>query len=289
MQKFLKESETKQLEALIAWASIAYTAGFLTVMAHTSRLGIPVIELIKPVYIWIGFPLAVVIFSTRWVFRIVKSRYENFTTEMLSITEKIRASLKKQEIESENNDENDVKILLEELLKVMLEIVPMGLILSGIYDEIGIIEKVVSKTLKKIIAKPKFRFYLEKWLLASSYSVKAFQSVNRFISFTAIISLIPIGCYFYIFSLYPTIPQSIGGGRPADVILFVNSEKIPPDLENVRKLFPSNTNWTDKTIASKELELYYTTNTYYFVRESEDTIISLNKNSIEGIMWQDSN
>ena len=67
MANFLKESEGKQLEVLISWASIAYALGFVTVMIHTARLGIPVIELIEPIYVWIGLPLALVVFSARWL------------------------------------------------------------------------------------------------------------------------------------------------------------------------------------------------------------------------------
>ncbi len=43
-----KETESKQIERVLAWGSVAYIAGFVTVMAHTARLGIPVIEILKP-------------------------------------------------------------------------------------------------------------------------------------------------------------------------------------------------------------------------------------------------
>ncbi|HYK61081.1 MAG TPA: hypothetical protein VEV85_16735 [Bryobacteraceae bacterium] len=41
---------------------MAYGFGFLTVMVHTYPLGVPALQLIEPVNVWIGAPLAGVVF-----------------------------------------------------------------------------------------------------------------------------------------------------------------------------------------------------------------------------------
>lgn len=60
-----KASTEGLVKQVVSWGSIAYAFGFLVVMLHTWRLGLPVIELIHPIFIWIGLPLATVAFFYR--------------------------------------------------------------------------------------------------------------------------------------------------------------------------------------------------------------------------------
>ena len=82
------------------------------------------------------------------------------------------------------------------------------------------------------------------------------------------------------------IPQSVGGGKPANVVLFVNSEKIPHNLSYIQNLFPGNTDWNSDTVATVDLMLHYSTEIEYFVSIPDESIISLGKEAIEGILWQ---
>jgi len=48
----------RDIEWILKWAADAYGFGFLTVMWYTHhRLGVPVLQLIEPVNVWIGAPL----------------------------------------------------------------------------------------------------------------------------------------------------------------------------------------------------------------------------------------
>ena len=58
----IHEVQSKQLQSILAWVSVAYALGFITVMVHTAQLGIPIIQLLEPVYILVGVPLAIVAF-----------------------------------------------------------------------------------------------------------------------------------------------------------------------------------------------------------------------------------
>lgn len=62
------------IEPILKWAAVAYGFGFLTVMWHTHRLGVPVLQLIEPVNVWIGAPLAIVVFFLE---KLVKGREQN--------------------------------------------------------------------------------------------------------------------------------------------------------------------------------------------------------------------
>src|SRR6187399_2481245 len=48
------------IERVVRYGAVAYAFGFLVVMTHTWRLGLPVITLVDPVYVWLGLPFALV-------------------------------------------------------------------------------------------------------------------------------------------------------------------------------------------------------------------------------------
>lgn len=64
-EKSSTEGGWTNIEPFLKWGAVAYGLGFVTVMFHTRKIGIPVIQLVEPVNIWIGLPLAVVLFFKR--------------------------------------------------------------------------------------------------------------------------------------------------------------------------------------------------------------------------------
>src|SRR5438128_2625054 len=75
------ETETG-VKSIIAWASISYAFGFATVTLHTYRLGLPVLEVLSAVYIWIGLPLALVAFFGRSLALFFKARALGRATQL---------------------------------------------------------------------------------------------------------------------------------------------------------------------------------------------------------------
>ncbi|HYL87063.1 MAG TPA: hypothetical protein VE263_22765 [Candidatus Angelobacter sp.] len=55
-------SKWPDIEPILKWGAVSYACGFLIVMIHTARLGIPALQLIEPINIWIGLPIAIVLF-----------------------------------------------------------------------------------------------------------------------------------------------------------------------------------------------------------------------------------
>jgi hypothetical protein len=47
-------------------------------MLHTYRLGLPVVELIEPIYIWVGLPLAVVLYFIGQLLAAFRATRRNF-------------------------------------------------------------------------------------------------------------------------------------------------------------------------------------------------------------------
>lgn len=49
---------------VLGYATFAYAVGFLTLLANTAKYGLPVLEFIRPLNLWIGvFPTAVIVGS----------------------------------------------------------------------------------------------------------------------------------------------------------------------------------------------------------------------------------
>lgn len=59
-------------------------------MLHTASLGIPIIEILKPIYVWIGLPIAIVIFSIRWLWQLASARVNRIKTRFASIKEETK-------------------------------------------------------------------------------------------------------------------------------------------------------------------------------------------------------
>ena len=56
------EANWHNIEPVLKWGGVAYVFGFGIVMYHTYRLGIPTLQLIDPVNIWIGTPVTILTF-----------------------------------------------------------------------------------------------------------------------------------------------------------------------------------------------------------------------------------
>src|SRR2546427_12406784 len=49
---------------VLGYATFAYAVGFLTLLANTAKYGLPILEFIRPLNLWIGvFPTAVIVGS----------------------------------------------------------------------------------------------------------------------------------------------------------------------------------------------------------------------------------
>ena len=68
-------------------------------MLHTARMGIPVLELIGPINVWIGAPLAVVIFFSRKLWLMVKNRTETLQEELAELQEQTSKLVAAQDTE----------------------------------------------------------------------------------------------------------------------------------------------------------------------------------------------
>lgn len=286
------------IEPALKWVAVAYAFGFVTVMLYTYRLGIPVLQVIEPVNVWIGAPLAIVAFFLDKVFLYGKRR----TAELLGALKEARA-LRDQVIAGVAKFEVLLTVLRALLVTFFTsEATPF---LMGVV--IDVVER-VSRTkpddsLKGVASgKPasegaKKRFLL--WtgrILGWVYSATA---VLRFVSFVGVLLFIPLACLIYIIAIFPLVPQSLGGGAPIAVDLLVSPEALPKtgvfgDWQ------PSEVPSTLQTGAGQlndlkpsiviPVTLYFRTEHDVYVRKGSGStisgpIISLSDHVVEGIVF----
>lgn len=283
-----KTFDSKQIENFLAWGSIAYLMGFFTVLVHTASLGIPIIEIIKPIYIWIGLPLAIVVFSLRWLWELLKTRLNKIKNELDSTKEEI-ISLEKN---YPNLSANDLAIAFSELSSSVISIIPFpfhfAIILLSKWQQKNvphIIEKALRDS-KDEVEKQKYIKTNFKFLKRSVFVYRIIGEIIRAIRFFAYLSLIPLACYFYIFYVYPKIPQSYGGGRPISVVMMIDTENLPQDSSALQDIFPKSSNYSEsKTNETVKIKILYSTSEQYYITSGSGIIMSLDKSLVKGIVW----
>src|ERR1700733_3353806 len=67
----MPEHETKSgpVGEIIGDASLSYAFCFFTILTHTAQLGVPIVDLAEPLYVWVGLPIAAVTFFWKQILR----------------------------------------------------------------------------------------------------------------------------------------------------------------------------------------------------------------------------
>jgi hypothetical protein len=215
------EGGWRNIEPLLKWGAVAYGFGFLTVMWHTRALGIPVIQLVEPINVWIGSFLAVVLFFLDKIVARVKGASEE-------LAEAIRAAKKQRE---EMRNWSDPQKLYDAIIATFDQAyllfrrpsswVPKRALQSARRELETLFDENATPQQKRADL-------LKQWgILISSFN--ALIAVRKFIYFVVYVALVFIACAVYVTNVYPQMPQSIGGGKPMSVRLIVNTEKISKD------------------------------------------------------------
>src|SRR4051812_34913304 len=101
------------IETLLKWGSIAYGLGFLTVLFNTVKLGIPTLELIEPVQVWVGIPLAI-------VFWLVIAAYKYFKRHAGDLSHDLALMRDRYRLLQELAERGDTKEAFARLLEFLL-------------------------------------------------------------------------------------------------------------------------------------------------------------------------
>jgi hypothetical protein len=282
------KSKIRDIEPLLKWAAVAYGGGFLTVMLHTHRLGVPVVQLIEPIYIWVGFPLALVLYfigQLITVFQRIRERLRDDLDEAKELYKALQADITAPEASDE---------LIRFLRGMGTALAFPWFILSEVVIE-GLMRR-----FKKIIGR---QFVQKDEAHAKKAASRVFRVITvvivvyRFVLRVLILALIPLACGVYMWLVYPIIPQSLGGGKPSQVWLIVNTKKIPTDDVALQSLFPVATSekganqrqGVESTTAEGrttcKVALQYQTEHAYYVKRGTGPIIVIGGDAVEGAVF----
>lgn len=288
------KSKIRDIEPFLKWGAVAYGAGFLTVMLHTNRLGVPVMQLIEPIYIWVGAPLAVAGYFIEPLIAAFKRKQELLRIEMNEIGQYLDTlhAIKTPQAAAREA----VKAFRE-----ILTIAPLGLVgLFGNKFLLFYLQKVLDKSLET--ADPeKARTYLIKFSSHVNFATRSVMAFVRFGLRLLPLAAIVIALVAYTVIAYPVIPQSLGGGKPSAGRLIIDVKKIPADDVNLQSLFPRSTNEkkiteagaaASATVESRitcNLALQYQTEHAYYIKRGTGPIVVIDHDAVNGIIFASPN
>lgn len=289
------------IEPILKWAAVAYGLGFLTVMWHTHRLGVPVLQLIEPVNIWIGAPLAIVVFFLDKLAKAANTVTIDFVQRVREIRQVSRESPEKLSIEWASD------ILARSLTQLVAPIAVFGLgpaititkALVSLYNESKSKTKesdsIADSTLDDNDKPRKNRSGLLVWAGRIIAFANFVSVTSRFVNSIATICLVPLACFLYIAAIFPRIPQTLGGGRPVSVNLILPEESVPRGKEFEDWPSPTESapqgSGASASVAVKHnimipVTLYFRTENECYVRKGSGPIIAFSDHAIEAIVFQ---
>ncbi len=257
-QEFLQKVD---ITRIVAWGSIAYGFGFITVMLHTARLGFPVLELLSAVYIWVGTPLAVVAFFSLRIWRWFSSRARRISDEVRDSWEGTTQGVSREDFDR-----------LSSFLGISIAIFPFG---PTLWLPLGSWLKKAKLTDPKLSRRTSI---LLNRLASFLKGVRAIESALH-LCIVGVLLLLAIG--LYVSWVYPLIPQRYGGGAPTEVRLLVNAARIPRDILGLTE----GDDHTLVTATPSTMKLLYSTANNYYVEAPGGRRMSLSRGVVVGVIW----
>jgi hypothetical protein len=261
------------VERALTYGALSYAFGFLVVMLHTARLGFPVIALLDPIYVWIGFPLAVVAFFAAQIWAAARQN-------IFAAREGLRAAIR-------NIRPAEGKPLAESFGGLAVSfanafpILPFGsgLTVHAYLKLFAWLATLAAKTDEYAQAIQRASAYLNSFLMALSGAL-------RFLNTVTYVGVLGILLWAYVWHLYPKIPKAYGGGAPTTVRLVLSDEALPKvllsDLGAQSNTLASD---TGGSVQTDTLTLLYSTSDAYYIRTHSRRIISVSAGVVDAIIW----
>lgn len=284
-----RRSNWRDIEPVLKWATVAYGFGFVIVMFHTYRLGLPMLQLMEPVNVWIGAPLAIFAFFLDKFYASFRSSTVAFRNSLQDAKE-VRERLDRTSptLRDMYNNAFDnwadalgqltalfglhlfAASLLRRLFRFALDLMERGGGLDLPTDADRIAQK-RSEVLEQVTP-----------ILLSAGAAAA---VIRFFTTVLLYVYVLLACWLYV-EMFPHIPQSLGGGRPAAVRLIVSPESLPETAEFADwRPAQSADRAAAKTTLLIPVTLYLHTDREWIVRKGGGPLVSLGEHAVEGVLF----
>lgn len=284
------------LESLLKWASVAYALGFLTVMVNTVPLGIPTLELIQPVQVWVGVPVAIIFWAVARAYSYLKRRGSDIKNDI----EVIRNQMDElQRLCSEKTNEEASALILERVIRDSIVLaIPFArystlstIRIIGLSRAVKFLAKTRSKSKdqnKGNDEKKGLDNYMNA-LLKTFSMLGRVLIVYRYLSDTlTVIVVLAVALSVYVFWIYPTAPQSWGGGAPMTVNLAIAEDKLPLDTERLKLLLRGTP--AESSVAKARLTgpvtLLYSTEHALYIRLDDNSVIRISADAVGGVIFR---
>jgi hypothetical protein len=256
-------------EAIVAWAAIAYAGGFITIMLHTYRIGIPVVQQFEAINVWVGAPLAIVAYLSKSLMALVKRRHANFVEVFKNIKEHVNKLKSLSDLE-----------VFDEYIAAFASLFPFRRLTMFLYRDAfrRQLEKMHEKKPEGKIGARAMK--LVTIIVAFSHG---YAAVWRYGGFLVSIALVPTAIFYYVWHAYPKVPQEFGGGRPTIVQLVLSGEAVPENAHNLAGLFaPNQTNTSRLTVP---LDLLLVSEGFWYLRHTNSAVIAFSADKIASAVW----
>ncbi|HEX4963810.1 MAG TPA: hypothetical protein VF173_23495 [Thermoanaerobaculia bacterium] len=200
-------------EKLIAWASVAYGFGFAVVLLHTARLGVPVLELVKPIYILIGLPMAILAFFSRQILKWLRA-------EAVANRDELVAALREQHI-LESDPQKDV---IEKVIRSLSRAMPWYFPAKALGKALGRLLQRAHVGQDAASGRSLFSMrILDRYVRL----LEGAAALNRLTKLAMLVAVSGLLLYLYVWEIYPKMPMAYGGGAPASVQLRSTRPRFP--------------------------------------------------------------
>lgn len=268
--------EKSFVERAVAWTAISYAFGFFIVLLHTSRLGLPILELVRPIFVWIGIPLALLIFFSARLARLIQARM----VVARAATALYFKEIPEASVVSAYRDSSP-QVVVDRMAREAAQAMP---ILMPRRIMVYLFKVALGKIVADLPSTPEAEAELAKAGERTIRMLRAFTAGKRFFSAVIVVAAIVAGVMAYVWYVYPRIPQPMGGGAPMWVRLSVKADAAP---ESVRAELQRSTISSDAKapFLTDSVQLIYNAKDAAYLRLRGGRTISLAHGGIVGIVW----
>ena len=253
-------------------------------------------QLLEPIYIWIGAPLAITLYFLEPLIAAYKRRRQLLRLEMDKINQDL-AELRAIETPQK---------AAEAALKAVGEMIDL---IADFFSEVVGPMALLFKLMREFLLPALKRLLEENMNTGNADQLRSLlirftsrltlgtRSVTAFLTFGSRLlplALLALALGLYTVFVYPVIPQSLGGGSPLWPVI-VEAKKIPPDDENLQGLFPATeAEKADDAFQTKpdkpEIQvtctvvLQYETDHAYYIRRDHGPIVAIDHDAVNGII-----
>jgi hypothetical protein len=246
-------------------------------------LGVPVIQVLDPLNVWIGFPIALSLyFVDKWIKGILK------------ISAEIAISAKRVLHEDGPiGAQPTVEQLYVELISAYASVisltafVPEGLTIwlaRRVFPKKVILQRLSGSSLDT-----KAVDMMRRVVMMTSGGA---TTIRRSIDLLSMCTALPFLLGLYVFGVYPLIPQPWGGGKPMEAQLIVETDKLPPELTQLTTLFDASTKQSNvpateqKARSTAVLRLRFQSEHAYLVQLQNGPVVSISKEAVSAVLFK---